>query len=220
MKEQKNLPDKETPYKEFLGRELNFFDENNEIKKFKIRKIVNNCFILRKEDEERMIDIEVPIIEVLTLNFPDSEDYVFPKEEWKNFWLKYGGYLPPQVKIDKDQLSIKEAREIFSKLPSEFEKNLLYFLMPNETIYSFFIEIENKIITLDEISYYLNQFAALSTMKNLTYLFDYYLSTKNKNLASYEQSFELERQNSIKRYQFFGKPRELELYNQRERDNF
>lgn len=69
------------PYQKFIGKYLDFFDENGEIIKFEIRKIRNNCFVLRKKEEEKISDLEIPIIEVLTLNFPNSENYVFSKEE-------------------------------------------------------------------------------------------------------------------------------------------
>ena len=206
-------------YKELLEKEVLFFDENNNLNKFRVIKIKNNFFVLRRIEETIIIDIEIPIIEVLALNFPDSEKYIFSTDEWKNFWLKYGGYLPTQTKIDKEHLSIKEAREIFSKLPSYFEKILLYFLFPNEGLYKLLLELyynEDNNKDFNVFDDYLRFYVDLNLVRKITYMLFLLKKDINNNL-SVDEVLLLERNNSLKREMFFGRRREIELYSEEER---
>ncbi|MCS7183824.1 MAG: hypothetical protein NZ866_00555 [Patescibacteria group bacterium] len=211
-KEKKNL--KEKPYQELLGKEVDFFFEGK-IERFIIYKITVDYFILRKKDNNRIIDLEVPIIEVLSLNFSESEEYEFSIEEWKNFWLKYGGYFSPNFKITKERLSIKEAREIFSQLPSQFEAILFYYLLPNRRIYSIFSDLHIR-----NIIFYLESYVDISSIKNFIFL--YYLIKYNLNTLQInnDEAFRQEREKSIKRNKFFGRIEEIELKDEKERDDF
>jgi hypothetical protein len=202
-------------YKEFLNQKL-WFWENNLLQEFQVIKIKNGHFLLKREENNRIIEIETPVIEVLTLNFPEAQDYQFSKEQWKNFWLKYGGYLPENFNFEKEKLSIKEAREIFSQLPSRFEVNWMYYLFPtNDRQLSDFIVNKN----FQGLTHYLEIIASFDFIKEFIF-FHSLIDQKDNSDHNFQLSYEKEKNNSLKRYHFFGTIREIELFDEEERFKF
>lgn len=191
--------------KELIGKEFPFFSEDYSILDiYSVVRVTDKYILLRKIEGDVIKDREVEIIEFLALNFPESEEYKFSFEEWKNLWIKYGGWLPKDFKPPASELSIKEAREVFSKLPSKIELLLDYY---HSVKYypDFFIFLKNpNINTLISFVKYIDIYFNLDNFCTIA-------NIENKN-------------NEIKmakaREKLFGKPIPLELLDELERSRF
>ncbi|GIW66961.1 MAG: hypothetical protein KatS3mg095_0859 [Candidatus Parcubacteria bacterium] len=206
MKKPDEVIDNSKIIKELVGKEVLFFKDTENFRiyenifeiefldKHRIQRIKPNYVLLRKYPEEDVtIDREVDLIEVLTLNFPENQEYKFSFEEWKMLWLKYGGWIPPDLNPPSQYLSIKEAREFFSKLPSKTEVIFDYYFSPNEYLYDF-CKYKSE-ISLERYIRFLNI--------NLQYF--------NYNILNID--IDRERIIAKKRYQIFGRPIPLEILN-------
>jgi hypothetical protein len=191
--------------KELIGKEFTFFSEDYSILDiYSVVRVTDKYILLRKIEEDVIKDREVEIIEFLALNFPESEEYKFSFEEWKNLWIKYGGWLPKDFKPPASELSIKEARELFSRLPSKIELLLDYYHSAKYHL-DFFIFLKNpNIDTLIsfakyiEIYFNLDNFCAIANIEN-----------KNNEIEMAKV-----------REKLFGKPIPLELLGELERIRF
>jgi len=188
--------------KELAGKEFYFFSENfDSLKPYLVVKITDKYVLLRESQENVIKNREVEIIEFLTLNFPESEEYKFSFEEWKNLWLKYGGWLPKNFNLDFQELSIKEARELFSKLPSKIELLLDYFHSVKKNLY-FFMFLKDA-----------NQQTLLNYIKSLDIYFDKSYFLKIINIEDEAQEIKMAKI----REKLFNKPIPLELLDEFER---
>jgi hypothetical protein len=191
--------------KELIGKEFPFFSEDYSILDiYSVVRVTDKYILLRKIEEDVIKDREVEIIEFLALNFPESEEYKFSFEEWKNLWIKYSGWLPKDFKPLASELSIKEARELFSRLPSKIELLLDYYHSAQYRP-DFFIFLKNpNIDTLIVFAKYIETYFNLDNFCAIA-------NIENKN-------------NEIKmakvREKLFGKPIPLELLDELERSRF
>jgi hypothetical protein len=190
--------------KELIGKEFPFFSEDYSILDiYSVVRVTDKYILLRKIERDVIKDREVEIIEFLALNFPESEEYKFSFEEWKNLWIKYGGWLPKDFKPPASELSIKEARELFSRLPSKIELLLDYY---HSAKYhqDFFIFLKNpNIYTLIAFAKY------IETYFNL----DNFCATAN--IGNKDNEIEMAKV----REKLFGKPIPLELLDELERSS-
>jgi hypothetical protein len=191
--------------KELIGKEFPFFSEDYIILDiYSVVGVTDKYILLRKIEGDVIKDREVEIIEFLALNFPESEEYKFSFEEWKNLWIKYGGWLPKDFKPPASELSIKEARELFSRLPSKIELLLDYYHSAQYRP-DFFIFLKNPnfdtlIVFAKYIETYFNldNFCAIANIEN-----------KNNEIKMAKV-----------REKLFGKPIPLELLDELERSRF
>jgi hypothetical protein len=191
--------------KELIGKEFTFFSEDYSILDiYSVVRVTDKYILLRKIERDVIKDREVEIIEFLALNFPESEEYKFSFEEWKNLWIKYGGWLPKDFKPPASELSIKEARELFSRLPSKIELFLDYYHSAKYD-QDFFIFLKNpNIYTLIAFAKY------IETYFNL----DNFCATAN--IGNKDNEIEMAKV----REKLFGKPIPLELLDELERSRF
>ncbi|GIW65564.1 MAG: hypothetical protein KatS3mg094_083 [Candidatus Parcubacteria bacterium] len=168
--------------------------EVNLMEKYIIREIKGeDTLLLRKitDTEDLIDDKETEIIEVLSLNFPESEEYKFPIEYWINLWIKYGGWIDLNNLPQKNELSIKEAREFFSKIPSKTEVIFDYYFSTEETLYNF---------CKYKSQHYLSRYISFLN-----------IHLENFNYDIVGINLDYERFLALKRYKLFGRPIPLEI---------
>ncbi|MER3570502.1 MAG: hypothetical protein C4348_02810 [Patescibacteria group bacterium] len=122
-------PPEERPPEEILkpGAEVKVIRSSGIIEGgWRIVEVMGETVVVSKKEGSEELVKEVPVIVLVAMNAPETTRFGYPVEKWLEVWQRWGGgELTEDAKKlieGKTYLTVKDARKIFSKVPSEIEE--------------------------------------------------------------------------------------------------